>query len=113
MPSRGGPCYKVIGDRPGTGLHYPLDNPNSGAFSKTLDEYEKDTFVVVVDGPNQLDLVSVRRAPQAHMYVVIFHYSLGTDDWIYLRSGEECKGMAPEQTVGVPVSVFVARVKGT
>lgn len=116
MPSKAaGPCYKVSGNRPKTGLHIPIQeetNPPK-TWHGALKEYDGDKIQVSFDYENTLSLLSVQMASHSYMYVIIFHYNLGLDDWIYLKGGDQCEGMANGETVGIPTMVFVARVSGS
>jgi hypothetical protein len=118
MPSRAiGLCHTIPRPIPETGMAYQVQ-PQHGAqksWSSVISEFDHDSITVAFNNMNQLDINAVKSDPAEHgyLYIVIFRYDLRVSDYISIRGGDQCVGMAKGESVGVPKEVFVARVTGS
>jgi hypothetical protein len=115
--SSAGPCYKVLDHQLAfEGLYQvpPQEGAPPNTWSGQSPDFGGDAFSINFNNQNQLNMNCViKKGSHAYLYIIMFRYNTGREDWLYLRGGDYCMGMAPGQTVGVPVSISVTRVKGS
>jgi hypothetical protein len=114
-PSRAiGPCYKTHRTDLKIGTPYLLPRQPGAPLTWTdrIQDYENDTFTVLFNNQNQLDMDSLKKATKVHLYLIIFIYSSGPNDLLLLNGGDQCVGVANGESVKVPIEVRVARITG-